>query len=81
MGKKKHMDDLDQMPNQSWHTRMASVMRQFNSLAGSPVTDNVTGDRVEVIGFCKTSNGVRLTVMPYGDEAKAVSRDLIDVKL
>lgn len=59
----------------SWHTRMASVMRQFEKLTEDPVTDD-NGESIMVIGLCRTVSGIRLTVSPEAGPAHVYSTDL-----
>lgn len=46
-----------QLATDSWHTRMASVMRQFEKLTEDPVTDD-NGESIMVIGLCRTVSGI-----------------------
>ncbi|HQX51852.1 MAG TPA: hypothetical protein PLR25_18170, partial [Planctomycetaceae bacterium] len=46
----------------SWHTRMASVIRQFEKLTEETMIDDDSGELVDVVGLCKTCGQTRLTV-------------------
>lgn len=47
--------------DRSWHTRMASVLRQFKLLTQSPVLTE-TGKVVEVIGLVQIGDQPKLTI-------------------
>ena len=46
----------------SWQTRMASVIRQFETLTEEILTDDHSGELVDVVGLCKSYGETRLTV-------------------
>lgn len=60
----------------SWHTRMASVIRQFKTLTKEYVTDSPSGEWVEIVGLSKSCGDVRLIVVGAGGCGEFSSRDL-----
>ena len=60
----------------SWHTRMASVIRQFEKLTNELMTDNNSGDLVDVVGLHKSCGQTRLTVQAFEGTAGVYSAQL-----
>lgn len=60
----------------SWHTRMASVIRQFKTLTEEYVTDSPSGEWVEIVGLGKSCGDIRLTVVEAGGCGEFYSRGL-----
>lgn len=60
----------------SWHTRMASVIRQFEKLTNELMTDNNSGELVDVVGLHKSCGQTRLTVESFEGTAGVYSAQL-----
>lgn len=69
-----------QQRTQSWHTRMASVMRQFRKLADERVVEESTGNAIQVIGIGIAAGKVRLTVDPMEGGGPFYSLDLEEIE-
>ena len=50
--------------SRSWRTRMASVLRQFETLTSKPVYDKSLDQMVNVVGICQSLAGPMIQVIP-----------------
>lgn len=71
--------------NRSWHTRMASVTRQFRALSQSTVFDRKRDQMVDIIGMFIVPTpddtfDVRLNVAPSDNLGKVYTCELADLE-